>query len=244
MDDCHGDLANRVEPAWYQGRVSTPSQDADRFGTPAFYQSLGRGFVLMCALIPVLFGIEGIDRLTGGQLDRDVGIRPHHLDGLDGVIFAPFLHASFTHLYANSVALIVTGTFVAALGVARFAVVSMFIAVVSGLGVWFLGNPNTLVVGASGVIFGYFGYLFIRGIIERSMWGISVGLLIGLLYGAALQGALPSDHDYISWQAHLFGLVGGLVAAVLFRRRRARRPRPADGSSTLTLPTADLPPAA
>ena len=192
--------------------------DANRFGTVAFYASLGRAFVIMCGVIPVLFLIELLDAGTRHQLDVQAGIIPHALDGLDGVIFAPFLHANLDHLYGNSVPLLLTGTFVLATGVSRFLYVTAVIALVSGLGVWFTGDPHTVVIGASGVIFGYLGFLLVRGIVERSWWGIGVGVLVGLLYGTQLSGVLPTDGRY-SWQAHLFGLVGGMVAAVLFRNR-------------------------
>ena len=200
--------------------VDGAAGDPNRFGTAAFYASLGRSFVTMCAVIPLLFVIELIDRATGHGLDNAGGIRPHHLDGLDGVLFAPFLHANFNHLYGNSVPLLLTGTFVLATGGKRFLGVTLVIAVCSGLGVWFTGNPNSIVIGASGVIFGYLGFLLVRGIVERSWWGIAVGLLIGLLYGTQLVSALPTD-ERISWQAHAFGLLGGVIAAVLFRRRRS-----------------------
>jgi membrane associated rhomboid family serine protease len=198
--------------------------DADRFGTDAFYSAIGRAFVAMCAIVPALFLIELLDRATGNQLDVNGGIRPHHITGLDGIIFAPFLHASFAHVAANSVPLILLGTFVLAAGTTRFVLSTIFIALASGLGVWFFGDANSVVVGASGIVFGYLGVLLMRGIVERSWWHIAVGLLIGLLYGyQLLAGVLPGD-ERVSWQAHLFGFIGGLVAAILFRRRR---PRPA-----------------
>jgi membrane associated rhomboid family serine protease len=87
----------------------------------------------------------------------------------------------------------------------------------SGLGVWFTGSPNTVVVGASGVIFGYLGVLLMRGLVERSWWNLGVVLLVGLLYGWQLIGILPTD-EQISWQGHLFGFLGGLIAAILFRK--------------------------
>jgi membrane associated rhomboid family serine protease len=195
------------------------NDDAMRFGTDAFYSAIGRAFVAMCAAVPVLFLIELLDRVTGNHLDQAGGIHPHHLDGLDGIVFAPFLHASFSHVLANSIPLILLGTFVLASGTTRFLLTTAFIALVSGLGVWFTGDGNSIVVGASGIIFGYLGVLLMRGIVERSWWHIAVGLLIGLLYGWQLIGALPGD-ERVSWQAHLFGFVGGLVAAIIFRRRR------------------------
>jgi membrane associated rhomboid family serine protease len=208
-----------------------PSQERDptRFGDDAFYSSIGRAFVAMCAFVPVLFGVQLLDKLTGGRLQHNGGIQPHVVEGLDGVVLAPLLHANFEHVTANSVPLILLGTFVLAAGARRFLAATAFIAVVSGLGVWMIGDPRTVVVGASGVIFGYFGLLVVRGVVERSWWNIAVALLIGLLYGWQLVGVLPAVDSNISWQGHLCGLVGGMIAAVLFRRRR---PRPRVAVST------------
>jgi membrane associated rhomboid family serine protease len=179
----------------------------------------------------VLFLIEVLDFATGHQLDQLGGVRPRELDGLDGVLFAPFLHASFGHLYSNSVPLLLTGTFVLATGTRRFLWVTGLIALVSGLGAWFTGPPHTVGIGASGIVFGYLGFLLIRGIVERNWWSIAVSVLIGLLFGWTLVGVLPTDQR-ISWQAHLFGLIGGVAAAILFRRRR---PRPVPVAPTLDL---------
>ena len=206
-------------------------EDANEFGTVAFYAALGKAFVTMCAVVPVLFLIELLDFATGHQLDQLGGVRPRELDGLDGIVFAPFLHASFAHLSGNSVPLLLTGTFVLAAGRKRFLWVTGLIALVSGLGAWLTGPPHTVGIGASGIVFGYLGFLLTRGVVERSWWSIAVGVLIGLLYGWTLTGALPTDQR-ISWQAHLFGLVGGVAAAILFRRRR---PRPEPASPTLDL---------
>ncbi|MEV8513919.1 rhomboid family intramembrane serine protease [Dactylosporangium sp. NPDC051484] len=209
------------------GRQSDPT----RFGTEAFYASIGRAFLAMCAFVPVLFLIEGLDKWSGHSLDQAGGIRPRRLDGLDGIVFAPFLHVSFDHVLSNSVPLIVLGTFVLAAGGARFWFTTLFIAVVAGVGVWFLGSPNTVVVGASGVIFGYLGVILMRGVVERSWWHIAVGLLVGLLYGWQLIGMFPGDPG-VSWQGHLCGFIAGLAAAILFRRRR---PKPVDHVEPLAL---------
>jgi membrane associated rhomboid family serine protease len=207
--------------------------DPYRFGSDAFYAALGRAFVAMCAVVPVLFAIEGIDYWLGAGLDATAGIIPHRIDGLDGIFFAPFLHHGFNHLYSNSVPLILLGTFVLAAGARRFLYSTLVIMFVSGLGVWFTGSPNSVVVGASGIIFGYLGLLLMRGIVERSWWNLGVVLLVGLLYGGQLFGVLPTDEP-ISWQGHLFGLIGGLMAAILFRRRPQRDPYSSE--STLSFP--------
>jgi membrane associated rhomboid family serine protease len=214
---------------------SDSDSDPGRFGSDAFYAALGRAFVVMCAVVPVLFGIELIDNLTGGLLQRDGGIQPHALRGLDGVVLAPFLHANFAHVTANSVPLILLGTFALAAGTRRFLLSTALIVVLGGLGVWLIGNPRTIVVGASGVIFGYFGLLLVRGVVERSWWNIAVTFLIGLLYGWQLVGVLPGDPN-VSWQGHLCGFISGMIAGVVFRRRRpARSQPPAGGGDTLLL---------
>jgi membrane associated rhomboid family serine protease len=194
--------------------------DSAEFGTQLFYAALGRAFVAMCAAVPFLFGIELLDWWSPIDFDVVAGIRPQHVEGLDGVLFGPFLHVDFDHLYGNSVPLILLGTFVLAAGARRFLYSTLIIMGVSGLGVWFTGSPNSVVVGASGVIFGYLGLLLARGVVERSWWNVAVGLLIALLYGWQLIGVLPT-HPQVSWQGHLFGFLGGLIAAVIFRRRRA-----------------------
>lgn len=206
--------------------LETRTDATAKFGTDAFYASLGRAFVTMCAVIPVLFLIEAIDRGSGGYLDSAGGIIPHHLDGLDGVLFSPFLHAGWAHLYGNAVPLILVGTFALAGGARRFIYSTALIMLISGLGVWLIGNPNTVVIGASGVIFGYLGLLCVRGLVERSWWNLGVAGFIGLLYWYQVYNLFPSDQQ-ISWQGHLLGLIGGAVAAVVFRRRRRPRPEPA-----------------
>jgi len=211
------------------------AESAAKFGTEAFYASLGRAFVTMCAVILGLFLIEALNVGVDGRLDTAGGLVPHHLSGLDGVLFSPFLHASWDHLYGNAVPLILVGTFALAGGTVRFIWSTFVIMLVSGLGVWFIGDPDSVVVGASGVIFGYLGLLFARGFVERSWWNLGVAAFIGLLYWYQLYNILPTDQP-ISWQGHLLGLLGGLISAILFRRKRIKN-QPAlfdPASTTLT----------
>jgi membrane associated rhomboid family serine protease len=209
--------------------------DPDRFGTDAFFAALGRAFVAMCTVVPVLFAVEGIDRWLGAGMDIAAGIIPRRMEGIDGVLFAPFLHHELDRLYSNSVPLILLGTFVLAAGTRRFLLSTLVIVLVSGLGVWFVGSPQSVVVGASGVIFGYLGLLLMRGIVERTWWNLAVVLLVGLLYGWQLLGGILPTDDPVSWQGHLFGLAGGMLSAILFRRRPPRRSAPVRPESTLSL---------
>jgi membrane associated rhomboid family serine protease len=199
----------------------TLPDDSARFGTPAFYAALGRAFVVMCGVVPMLALVELIDQRYDGALDLRLGIRPKQASGLDGILFAPFVHSGWEHLLANSSPLIILGTFALAAGTKRFLVATWMIAVASGLAVWFLTPPNYLVLGASGIAFGWLGLIFMRGLVERSWWHLGVALIAGLLYGWQLALLLPTDES-ISWQGHLFGFVGGLLAAIVTRRPSAR----------------------
>lgn len=218
--------------------LSRPDDGPLRFGTEAFYASLGRAFVVMCAAIPVLFLIEVLNWTSNHGLVAATGIEPRRLDGLDGVLFAPFLHWGWAHLYANSIPLILLGTFVLSAGVRRFLWSTGVIMLVSGLGVWFVGASGVH-AGASGVIFGYLGLLLTRGIVERSWWNAAVAVLIGLLYWWQLSGVLPTENENISTMGHLFGFVGGVLAAIVFRRRRPKHRT--DPSGPLNLPDFTLP---
>lgn len=209
------------------------ADDADRFGSQAFYAALGRAFVAMCAVVPVLAFIEFIDQRAGGQVDAVAGIRPREVSGLDGLLLAPLVHDGWEHLFLNSAPLVLLGTFVLAAGTRRFLLATVFIAIFSGLGVWLFTPPQYLVIGASGVIFGWLGLLLMRGIVERSLWNFGVAIIVGLLYGWQLVALLPTDQR-ISWQGHLFGFIGGMVAAVIFRRRRTSGAQPASLGSGST----------
>lgn len=175
--------------------------------------------ILMIVLVAVMWAIEIVDYMEDGRLDR-YGIVAHEPDGLPGILFAPFLHAGFAHLMANSVPLLILGFVAAIRGIGRFLAASLVIILVSGLGVWFTSAPNTLTIGASGLVFGYFGYVVARGLFDRRTLDIVLGVVVAVLYYSILWGALPTQPG-VSWQGHLFGLIGGVIAAWLLRRRRA-----------------------
>ncbi len=179
-------------------------------------------FVMVAVTLTVLWGIEILDTAMNGRLDA-YGIRPRSVDGLEGVVFAPFLHSGFGHLFSNSLVFAVLGVIAyAAVTLSRFVVVVGITALSSGLGAWAFGEPGTVVIGASGVIFGLLGFLLLRGLTDRSPGAITVSIMMLLIYGGSISGILPGA-SYISWQAHLFGFLGGMGAAFLLRPSRARR---------------------
>ncbi|MEZ4863513.1 MAG: rhomboid family intramembrane serine protease [Caldilineaceae bacterium] len=165
----------------------------------------------------LLWALEAVDQVFWhGQLDY-FGIYPRTWLGLRNILLAPLLHRGFTHLFANTVPFWVLGWFVLLRGVWEFWLVTLLTAVVSGLGVWLFGMPATVHIGLSGVLFGYLGFLLLRGYFERSTPAIVLALLAGLLYGSMIWGILPLQPN-VSWLGHLFGLVGGGLAAYLLTR--------------------------
>ncbi len=143
-----------------------------------------------------------------------LGIAPHSFTGLRGILFAPFLHGGFYHVAANTAPFIVLGWFVMLRNISDFYFVSVMSALVGGLGTWLVGRPCTVHVGVSGVIFGYLGYLLFRGYFERSFVAIAISIAIAIAYGGMIWGVLPT-RAYISWEGHLFGFIGGILAAKL-----------------------------
>jgi membrane associated rhomboid family serine protease len=147
------------------------------------------------------------------------GIRAHDITDLPHVFTAPFLHASFDHLISNSVPFAILGFLAALRGISKFLIMNVIVMVVGGLGVWFLGPSNGVTVGASILIFGYFGYLAGRGLFERRLTDILIAVVVGVLYGTAIAASVVPNNPQISWQGHLFGLIGGVLAAWTLRRR-------------------------
>lgn len=142
------------------------------------------------------------------------GILPKQLIGLRGILFAPFLHGSFYHLISNTVPFIILGWLVMIRDIKDFYFVSAISSLVAGLGTWLIGSSYSVHIGASGVIFGYFGYLLFRGYFERSFVAIAISVMIAATYGGLIWGVLPT-RSYISWEGHLFGFIGGAIAAKL-----------------------------
>jgi membrane associated rhomboid family serine protease len=177
------------------------------------------GFVLVAAMVILMWLVETID-IVAGDLDG-AGIHPRDPEGLVGVAASPFLHSGFAHLIGNTIPFLVLGAAIAVGGLVRTLAVVGIVAVVGGLGTWLTAPSNTVVIGASGLVFGFAAYLVARGAYSRTPWHIVGGLVVIVIYGSTLlTGLVPTPG--ISWQGHLFGAVGGIVAARVLHR--ARRP--------------------
>ena len=181
---------------------------------------------LVLGMVGLMWVLEVIDQVLGGDLDQ-YGIKPHDPDGLVGIATAPFLHAGFGHLIGNTVPFVLLGVGIALSGLARVAATTVIVAVVGGLGTWLVAPDNTNHIGASGIVFGYATYLIARGVFSRNLLHLAFGVVVIAIYGSTLLfGLVPTDG--ISWQGHLFGAVGGLVAARVLDRRDERPKRRQD----------------
>jgi membrane associated rhomboid family serine protease len=175
---------------------------------------------VLFGLVLLMWALEVVDVGLDHRLDR-FGIEPREVDGLDGVVAAPFLHVGFGHLAANTLPFVAMGLVIALEGPLRLIGVTAITAVVSGLGTWLIAPADTIHLGASGVVFGYATYLLARGWFNRRPVEIAIGAVVALLWGGALLAGLEPQQG-ISWQGHLFGAIGGVIAArVLSERRRA-----------------------
>jgi membrane associated rhomboid family serine protease len=178
--------------------------------------------IVMAAFVAVLWTLQVVNWADGYRLDSEFGILPDHLSRLPEIFTAPFLHFSWQHIEGNTVPLFVLGVLAAYRSIGRFLLVSLIIAVTSGLAVWLFQSSNELTVGASGLIFGYFGYVLVRGFFDRSLIDVVVGLVAGVLYWTILEVAIPGTPG-VSWIGHVGGLVGGVLAAWLVRTPPVRR---------------------
>lgn len=178
--------------------------------------------VVMLVLLAGLWFLELVDQVSGNRLDA-YGIRTQDVDGLPQIFTAPALHAGWDHLGSNSMPFFVLGFLVLLGGAARWLWSSLISVVSSGLTAWLLTPSGSIVLGASGLIFGWFAYLLARGLWTRRPGQIVLAVAVLLVYGGLLWGVLPGAPG-ISWQAHLGGAVGGVLAAWWLHGRARRRP--------------------
>lgn len=179
------------------------------------------GWIIAIA-VAILYLEELIDGVLGHPLDA-FGIRPRDIGGLVGIPLAPFLHVGFGHLIANTVPFIVLGWFVLLRETSHFLWVTLGVIVLGGLGVWLFGQTGSIHLGASGLVFGYLGYLMLGGWFERRVGTILGSLFVAVLYGSLVFGVLPGTPG-VSWEGHLFGFLAGVFMAWLLARRRTEAP--------------------
>ncbi len=180
------------------------------------------GFELLAVLVAVMWIVEVVNALDANRLDTAGGLYARNVDHLWAIFTSPFLHAGFGHLIANTIPFVFMGAIIALRGAARLALVTLIVVIVGGLGTWLISPGGTDTIGASGIVFGYAGYLLTRGLFDHSVSELLTGAVVGVLWGAALIASLI-PHGHVSWQGHLTGALGGVIAAWLLARKDGRR---------------------
>jgi membrane associated rhomboid family serine protease len=175
--------------------------------------ALYEGAAVIGALVAVMWLVEVVNKIDGQGLNGD-GIHARSLSGLPGIISAPFLHAGFGHLIGNTVPFVVLGLVIAAAGARRVIEVTVVVILVAGLGTWLISPSHGSTIGASGVVFGYAGFLIARGFFTRSFPALAIGVVVAIVFGISLAADLVPKTG-VSWQDHLFGALGGILAARL-----------------------------
>ncbi|MFF3613216.1 rhomboid family intramembrane serine protease [Streptomyces sp. NPDC002580] len=207
-----------------QRRAGSGPVDAERMIAEA-----RKAFFVMFGFLAVVWLVQLANYADHYALSRDYGVVSGDLGTLPDILSAPFLHWSWAHIESNSGPLFVFGFLAAYRGVARFLGLSLLVATTSGLAVWFLERGSVETVGASGLIFGYFGYVVVRGIFDRHLIDTLIGVVMAASFAYMLTVAVPGTPG-VSWLGHLGGLIGGLLGAWLFRDRRSRPVRAAASS--------------
>lgn len=206
-----------------------PAAEAKKRSTAAV------GAATILTFVVLLYFVELIDQMTRHSLDAN-GIRPLEVDGLWGIAFSPLLHASWEHLMANTVPLLVLGFLMTLAGLSRFAWATAIVWILGGFGTWLIGDVGSSCgptdhIGASGLIFGWLAFLLVFGIFVRRVSNIIIGLVVMFAYGGVLLGAMPvlGVCGGVSWQGHLCGAIAGVVAAYWLSapERKARTGRTA-----------------
>ena len=180
------------------------------------------GIALLTGIVALMWLVEVINTIDSNNLDND-GIYPRSVGHLWGIFTAPFLHASFQHLIANTIPLVFMGLLIALRGATRLALVTLIVIVVGGLGTWLVAPAGSITVGASGLVFGYATYLLTRGVFDRSALELLTGVVVAVIWGGALLASIVPQAG-VSWQGHVSGAVGGVVAAWLLAGRRHETP--------------------
>ncbi len=200
---------------------------AKRGGLPPLQQRIKPALIVVGTLATLMLVVQLINWTTSYRLD-EFGIEPRDWSGLWGVLAAPLLHGSWAHFLANLIPLVVLGLVIALSGIRQFVAVTVLVWLVSGIGVWLVSPSNSITVGASGLVFGWLAFLIARGIFSRSWLQIVVGVFFLALWGGLFWTGIVSvavaditGVVTVSWQAHLFGALGGLLAAFLVGRADA-----------------------
>jgi membrane associated rhomboid family serine protease len=194
------------------------SETAQVFASELFFRAR-----MLIGFVVALWFLGLVNIALLGKSLNTLGIRPRTVSGLAGILLAPLLHGSVKHLLGNTSAFLILGGLLLLEGVETFWIVTAIATLTGGLGIWLLGGKNTNHIGASGIIFGYLGFLILRGYFTREIFSTLISLLVFLYYGSLLWRILPLGGRF-SWEGHLFGFLGGALTARFLETIRASLP--------------------
>ena len=186
---------------------------------PLKQKTVLKEFKILIVAIAIFWAVEITDLLLfNGGLDS-YGIQPHSIIGLRGIVFAPLLHGGFPHLMANTIPFVTLGWLTMIQETKDFYIASIMSALIGGAGVWLFGSPQSVHIGASILIYGYLGFLLLRGYFQKNFPSIALSIFVAIVYGGFIWGVFPSQMG-VSWQGHLFGFIGGAIAAKMVAQER------------------------
>jgi membrane associated rhomboid family serine protease len=216
--------------------------DEQRAGLKQARERHVEGLALLAGIVALMWVVEIVNTITGDDLDGD-GIYARNVGRFWGILTSPFIHASFQHLTDNTVPFVFLGVIIAFRGAGRLALVTAFIILIGGLGTWLISPSHVSgshvgldTIGCSGVVFGYASYLLTRGIFDRNVWELLIGVVVGVVWGAVLVASLV-PRSGVSWQAHLCGGIAGVIVAwrLSHTDRRHTRAGAGDEPGTVTV---------
>lgn len=183
----------------------------------------------------VLVVVQVVNSLMHYDLN-EYGLQSRSVDGLLGIVTAPLLHQSWYHLLSNIVPFTIFGFLIMVGGARQFVAVTVLVWLISGIGLWLAGPSHTVTVGASGLVFGWLAYLVCRGVFTRNWGQLAIGLVLlviwgGIFWTGIVKVALGGTTG-ISWQGHLFGALGGVLAAFLVAKADGPHRKPAAPATT------------
>lgn len=168
--------------------------------------------------LALMWLIEALDTFAFDDGLQAHGIEPRQIDGLEGIVLAPLLHGGWSHIISNSIPFLVLGALVMTYGLRRWVTATAFITVAAGIATWLMARSGNH-IGASILVFGYFGFLLGMAWFERSLKSIGIAVVVAVIYGGLIWGVVPSDSG-LSWEGHLFGVIAGVAAAWLVAGRQ------------------------
>lgn len=193
----------------------------------------------MGSFVALLYLVELVNAFGFGGDLWHYGIHARDVSSLPAIVWAPLLHGGWAHLVSNTIPVAVFGFLALAAGLGPWIATTVTIWLVSGIGVWLTEPSGATMIGVSGIAFGWLAFLLVRGLFNRSVGQILVAVVLLFFWGSILFGLLPGTPN-VSWQAHLFGALGGILAAWL-HTKASRRAGKAGGGGTGAAPTGQLP---